>query len=149
VTYDQGQHTTAGKRPDSSERALLGRVATAPKLAPTPEGSPRWYRWQPGERQRVPRDDAQLPRTHERVAHVKRRGPDHDDQIIEGMEDNADGPAEPFTSALFITLSCSVQHAGDGSDIDDPSSIWPDQAFPPGASVIAVEKTEGCHVIES
>jgi hypothetical protein len=74
-----------------------------------------------------PRDDAHLsPRTHERVAHMKRRGPDHDDQIIEGMEDNADGPAEPFTSALFITLSCSVQHAGDGSDIDDPSSIWPD-----------------------
>jgi secreted PhoX family phosphatase len=47
------------------------------------------------------------------------------------------------------TLFCSVQHSGAGSDLDDPSSIWPDQAFPPRASMIAAEKAEGNHVIAS
>jgi secreted PhoX family phosphatase len=42
------------------------------------------------------------PRTHERVAHVMRREPDHYDQIIECTEDHADGTGEPFTWALFL-----------------------------------------------
>jgi secreted PhoX family phosphatase len=47
------------------------------------------------------------------------------------------------------TPSCSVQYPRAGSDLDDPLSIWSDQTFPPCTSVIAVEKTEGCRVIES
>jgi uncharacterized protein len=179
-------------------------------------------------------------RTHQRVAHVRRRGPGHFGQIIECPEDNADGTAETFTWALFLfcgdpsnradsdyfaglnpqlvspvssprhiafdicdnlwsaaadqastsrtndslyavpvvgpergclrqflssvpgstiasltftlnnhTLFCSVQHPGDGSGLDDPSSAWPDRAIPPSTGVIAVEKTEGSRVIGS
>jgi uncharacterized protein len=180
------------------------------------------------------------PRTHKRVAHMKRRGPDRYSQMIECTEDDADGTAEPFTWALLLrcggpsdgadsahfagrnpqlispvssphhiafdlcdnlwiaaadqssasrtndglyavpvagsehgylrqflstvpggtiagltftpnshALFCSVQHPGDGSNLNDPSSTWPERAIPPGTNVIAVENTDGCRVIET
>jgi secreted PhoX family phosphatase len=46
-------------------------------------------------------------------------------------------------------LFCSVHHPGDGSSLKDPSSTWPERAIPPRPSVIAVEQTDGCRVIES
>jgi uncharacterized protein len=179
-----------------------------------------------------------LPR--ERVAHMKRRRADHNGQIIECTEDNADGTVEPFTWALFLfcggpsngadsahfaglkpqligpvasshhvafdlcdslwitaagqalvsrtnggldaipvvgspcgylrqypscvpgatiaaltftptncPLFCSVQQPRDGSSLNDSSSTWLERAIPPCPSVIAVEKTDGCRVIES
>jgi hypothetical protein len=45
----------------------------------------------------------------------------------------------PNNHALF----CSVQHPGEGSTIDNPSSTWPDGTTPPRPSVIVVERTSG------
>jgi secreted PhoX family phosphatase len=46
------------------------------------------------------------------------------------------------------TLFCSIQHPGEGSVIENPSSTWPDGTTPPRPSVIAIVK-EGGGVIGS
>ena len=45
----------------------------------------------------------------------------------------------PNNQALFV----AVQHPGEGSTLDNPSSTWPDGTIPPRPSVIVVEKTGG------
>ena len=43
------------------------------------------------------------------------------------------------------TMFCSVQHPGDGSSFDNPSTRWPDfdEQLPPRPSVIAVQRDDG------
>jgi uncharacterized protein len=45
----------------------------------------------------------------------------------------------PDNHALF----CAIQHPGEGTTIDNPSSTWPDGTTPPRPSVIVVEKSGG------
>ena len=56
-------------------------------------------------------------------------------------------PGGEMASLIFTpnnrTLFCSVQHPGEGSVIDNPSSTWPDGITPPPPSVIAVVKEAG------
>jgi secreted PhoX family phosphatase len=61
-------------------------------------------------------------------------------------------PGGEMASLIFTpnnhTLFCAVQHPGEGSVIENPSSTWPDGTTPPRPSVIAVVK-EGGGVIGS
>jgi uncharacterized protein len=56
-------------------------------------------------------------------------------------------PGGEMASLIFTpnnhTLFCSVQHPGEGSVIENPSSTWPDGTTPPRPSVIAVVKEGG------
>lgn len=41
----------------------------------------------------------------------------------------------------FTTLFCAIQHPGEGSTLERPTSTWPDGTAPPRPSVIAIVKT--------
>jgi hypothetical protein len=43
----------------------------------------------------------------------------------------------PDDEAMFV----SIQHPGEGSSYQDPSSLWPDGAAPPRPGVVAVTRT--------
>lgn len=51
----------------------------------------------------------------------------------------------PCFTPDFRTMFCSVQHPGDGSSFDKPSTRWPDfdEKLPPRPSVIAIQRDDG------
>ena len=46
-------------------------------------------------------------------------------------------------------MFCSVQHPGDGSSFDNPSTRWPDfeKNMPPRPSVIAIKQDNGEKIV--
>jgi secreted PhoX family phosphatase len=50
------------------------------------------------------------------------------------------GPVfNPDNTALFV----SIQHPGEGSSFDDPSTSWPETSGPPRPTVVVIQKDDG------